>query len=68
MTLNEFLEKNNLTGRQFAALAGMTDASVSRIRNRVVRPSWTALHAISAATNGEVSPNDFLKEAASERG
>lgn len=66
MKLDQYLSEHDLTDTAFAALIGRTQSSVSRLRRSETRPDWETLERIQAATNGAVTPNDFLPEAHDE--
>jgi transcriptional regulator with XRE-family HTH domain len=64
MTLDEFLTKDK-TGRElsdaaFGKLCNMSQSQISRLRNRKSRPSFEAMEAICAASEGKVTPNDWF--------
>lgn len=70
MKLAEYLEREGLTDAAFAALVRIDRSVVSRWRRGETRPDWCSLDRISAATRGEVTPNDFVMsddDASSER-
>lgn len=60
MKLSEFLTDRNLTDDAFAALVGMSQSQVSRLKRGLSRPSWDNLAAIERATDGAVTANDFM--------
>ena len=55
MSLNEWLERNNLTHEQFAAMCGCTRAAVTRWASgsRMPSPKW--IKVIERKTKGQVS-------------
>ena len=60
MKLDDYLRLNGLTGPKFAMQIGVDPATVYRIRSGSVLPHKKTIQAIWNATNGQVSPNDFL--------
>lgn len=60
MKLDEWLKSNNLTAAAFADISGLSQATISRAINGKRRPDWSTLDTIMAATNGAVTPNDFV--------
>lgn len=63
MKLDQFLTENKLTLAVFAATIGMSPSTISRIRREHTLPDWRTLELIKRATNGAVTPNDFLPAA-----
>lgn len=61
MTLSEYLTKKNETDAAFAARVSMSQSQISRLRRGRSKPSWEATSAISAATKGAVTANDWAK-------
>lgn len=62
MKLSEWLKQNELTATAFAKAAGLDVSTVTRSINGQRRPEWDTLDKIRAATNGEVTPNDFIPD------
>jgi transcriptional regulator with XRE-family HTH domain len=62
MTLDEYLTQNDLTETEFARLVGCSQGTINKLRNGKTNPTMTMLQAISRATDGAVTPNDFLPE------
>lgn len=62
MKLDEYLSAKSITDVAFAATIGRSPSSISRIRRGLVRPDWSTMDAIKAATNGDVTPNDFIPD------
>ena len=60
MRLIQYLRMNGLTLAAFGAQIGRSTPTVSRIARGVNRPDWDTLNAIQRATNGAVTPNDFI--------
>ncbi len=60
MRLDDWISRKGMTREAFAALIDVEPASVTRYANgdRVPRP--TIMRRIVTATNGDVTPNDFL--------
>lgn len=66
MTLAEYLSSKKLTDEAFAALVGMSQSQVSRLKRGLSKPSWASVAAIEAATAGEVRASDFMAAPAAE--
>lgn len=62
MTLHTYLASMGISDARFAELVGRHRVTVSRWRRGKVVPDWEALSAISKATGGQVTANDFLIE------
>ncbi len=60
MRLITYLEREAVSVTAFAALINRDPSSVSRVVRGKTRPDWDTLQEIVRATNGEVTPNDFL--------
>jgi transcriptional regulator with XRE-family HTH domain len=60
MTLTEYLLNNGETGSQFARRIDVAQATVHRYCNGVRIPRPEILQRIQVATNGAVTPNDFI--------
>ena len=60
MDLATFLTANGTTEQQIAVAVGCSQSTINKIKHGKVNPSLSILRAISAATNGAVTPNDFL--------
>lgn len=63
--LDDYLRSNDLTNAAFAQKLGVSEATVSRVRNGKQTPSWDLIIGISTATDGAITPNDFLPHQAS---
>ena len=61
MTLHDYLKLHDLTDSEFANLVNRDRTTVLRWRKGETRPDWMGLEAVSAATNGVVRPDDFLR-------
>ena len=59
MTLNQYLKEKSITAAAFAERAGLTEATISRIRRGLNRPDWPSMDRIREVTGGDVMPNDF---------
>lgn len=59
MSLKEYLEKYNFTGRELAHKLGIQPSYLSMIVNCKRKPSISLLKRIINVTNGEVNLNDF---------
>lgn len=60
--LAEYLADQGITLKAFAATVHTSHASVSRLCSGKQRPSWDLLERIYRATNGAVTPNDFIQK------
>lgn len=67
MNLSDYMRDNDLNDEAFAAVIGRSRATVSRIRRSRVRPDWATLALIKTATDGAVTPDDFLEPAPTEQ-
>ena len=62
MTLQEYLTEKNLKPSTFAVSARITPSIVFRILSGERKPSLDTMRKIMAATDGLVTPNDYLTE------
>jgi transcriptional regulator with XRE-family HTH domain len=62
MTLKDYLKLHGLTDGDFARIVKRQRTTVMRWRKGERRPDWESLEAISEATGGKVSPNNFFPE------
>lgn len=62
MKLATYLETQNLSDVEFASLIGRDRTTVMRLRRGDTKPDWKTLEEISRASNGAVTPNDFLED------
>ena len=60
MHLTSFLETANETDAAFARRIGVSPQALSRYKLGQRRPEWDVLERIKDATDGKVTPNDFL--------
>ena len=67
MQLSDYMDKCGLSDANMARLINRSRPTVSRLRRGVVRPDWTTLELIQWATDGQVTPNDFLPRRESKR-
>lgn len=51
-----------MTATAFAKKADLDVSTVTRVINGERRPDWSTLGKILDATNGEVTPNDFIPD------
>lgn len=59
MTLDEFIRSTGTTETAIAALAGCSQATVNRVRNGSVNPTFDVLRRISEATGGQFTPGEY---------
>lgn len=64
MTLRDYLDSRQLTADQFAAVIEVDPVSVNRYLRGVRKPKWAVMARIMSATDGAVTPNDFVSERA----
>lgn len=62
MTLSEFLKERQIRQSDFASKIGRSAAYVSMICSGQIWPSRDVLLRIETATEGRVTPNDFLRD------
>jgi transcriptional regulator with XRE-family HTH domain len=60
MKLARYLSENGLTQEQFAGRIGVSQAWLSRLAGGSVYASFEVLLRVQEATDGAVTPNDFL--------
>lgn len=60
MKLDTYIRETGTTEAELAARAGVSQPTVNRLRNGKGNHSLAILHAIHRATEGVVTPNDFL--------
>ena len=60
MKLDQYLSATKMTDAAFAAVVGMSQSQVNRLRRGLSRPSWDAVATIERATEGKVRASDFL--------
>jgi DNA-binding transcriptional regulator YdaS (Cro superfamily) len=53
-----------MTRAQFAARLGVHPVTVSKWCSGAMRPAWSAIERIQAATGGQVTAQDFMKRQA----
>lgn len=65
MKLADWLQENGMSAPEFAEKVEVDRSLVTKWLNGKVRPGWTdVLPRVIAATNGQVTANDFLPEGA----
>lgn len=64
--LSAYLKANGIRQRDFAAVIGVTQATISRLANRDISPSIALAAKIRAATNGAVDWDSWLPPETSE--
>ncbi|ACL58484.1 helix-turn-helix domain-containing protein [Methylobacterium nodulans] len=63
MKLAAYLADREIKDSDFAARIGVTRQTLWRYKSGERRPEWDVLERISRATDGQVTPNDFLSDA-----
>jgi transcriptional regulator with XRE-family HTH domain len=66
MKLSEWLTLKEISDADFGVMIGRSRSAVSRLRREETQPDWETAAKIRDATNGAVTPNDFLPEPSSE--
>lgn len=66
MTLDAYLTSAGMTGTEFAATVGLTEASVSRIRKGQQNISRDVMRRIIAASDGKITAAALVGAAAEE--
>nr|WP_321182385.1 helix-turn-helix domain-containing protein [Methylobacterium sp. Leaf122] len=64
MKLADYLSEAEIRPATFAERIGVTRQTLWRYMSGDRRPEWDVLERIRTETGGEVTPNDFLEEAA----
>jgi DNA-binding transcriptional regulator YdaS (Cro superfamily) len=67
MQLSEWLERANLSQKNFARVLGVSPACVSRLIRGGLRPSMNIITKIEDATNGDVGFEDWKRRAAASK-
>ena len=62
MKLADWMTANSLDDDRVAEMVNADRATVSRIRREVNKPSWPLAARIKAASDGQVTAEDFLPE------
>lgn len=60
MRLADYLSDHKIKDATFAAQIGVTRQAVGRYKFGERKPEWAILQRIANATEGHVTPNDFL--------
>lgn len=60
MRLADYLSDHKIKDATFAAQIGVTRQAVGRYKFGERKPEWAILQRIAKATEGNVTPNDFL--------
>lgn len=63
MKLDAYIRQTGTTEQALARLVGCSQGTINKLRNGKINPSLDLLNAVFRATNGAVTPNDFLPEA-----
>lgn len=59
--LGKYLKDRGITQSAFAIRIGRTQPAVARYINGTRTPDWETMRRIASATDGELTPNDFLE-------
>lgn len=64
MKLQDWLDQQEpkMSATAFAKRVGLDVSTITRVMNGERRPEWPTLDKILAATDGAVTPNDFIPE------
>ena len=65
MKLDAYIKETNTSEQHLADATGYSQATINRLRRGKLNPTLELLSKISVATNGAVTPNDFLPDAPS---
>lgn len=60
MHLSDYMEINGLRDEDVAEAIRVSRPTVSRIRRKLIRPSWPTIEAIRSFTNGASSADDYV--------
>lgn len=66
--LKRYRDSRQLTQRELAAMIGTSDVTVARLETGTRQPSFDLMRRIAEATDGQVTPNDFLAKPSAEPG
>jgi transcriptional regulator with XRE-family HTH domain len=66
MRLAEWMDSNGVTDASLGERLGVDRTTISRIRCGRNKPSWDLAAKIKEASDGSVTPDDFLSEAQSD--
>jgi predicted transcriptional regulator len=66
MTLQEYLTEKNLKPSTFANSADIAPSIIIRILSGERKPSLATMQRIMVATDGKVTPNDYIEGRANE--
>ena len=61
--LDSYLEQARLTNAAFATRVGVSEATISRLRNGKQTASHELIRRIVSETGGQIEPNDFFNDA-----
>lgn len=60
MRLDDYIRETGATEQEIADATGCSQGTINKLRNGKINPTMQLLIALSTATNGAVTPNDFL--------
>jgi transcriptional regulator with XRE-family HTH domain len=60
MRLDAYIKDSGATEQEIAEATGYSQGTINKLRNGKINPTMQLLTAIAKATNGAVTPNDFL--------
>jgi transcriptional regulator with XRE-family HTH domain len=61
MKLDQYLSTHGLSDTEFGERISRSRSAVSRLRRGETNPDWDTAQRIFEATNGDVTPTDFLE-------
>ena len=61
MKLDEWLKLSGVTEQTLGEKTRYSQGTINKLRNGKLNPTMKLLEAINKATNGAVTPNDFLE-------
>ncbi len=60
MTLDQYLTRNKMTATDLALKLDRAVSTITRLRNKEMKPDYYTIQEIVDATGGMVTPNDFF--------
>ena len=60
MDIRSYLAEHDLTEEKLAVKVGCSQSMINKLKRHTVSPSLDLMRLIAEATNGAVTPNDFM--------
>jgi transcriptional regulator with XRE-family HTH domain len=60
MKLDHYIKERGVTEQELATATGYSQGTINKLRNGKINPTLELLTRVTEATNGAVTPNDFL--------